>query len=93
MIARCVHGRCMNFTNLENGICAFHQPKKSISRSNRSGITGVSYDSSRERWIIHIQTVAGRYVAYNKDFFEACCQRKAMELIHTDRRHKNEHIS
>ena len=52
------------------------------NRNNTSGITGVSFDRTKSRWVAHINTDVGRMVFYTRDFFEACCLRKSLELKH-----------
>lgn len=48
----------------------------SKATNNQSGITGVSYHENKSRWTSYI----GRHLLYNgKDFFQACCARKAFE--------------
>ena len=54
--------------------------RRSINRNNTSGITGVSFDYTRHRWIANIHTDVGRLVFYTTDFFEACCIRKSLEV-------------
>ncbi len=53
-----------------------------INRNNVTGIPGVSFDYTRQRWVANINTDVGRMVFYTSDFFEACCLRKSLELKH-----------
>ena len=51
-----------------------------IYRTNKTGLHGVSWDSSRDRWKSHI-TLGDIYHHLGRyhDFFEACCARKSAE--------------
>ena len=52
-----------------------------LRSSNRSGIHGVHFVASRQRWIVRISTGDDRlYLGSVSDFFEACCIRKSAEL-------------
>lgn len=46
---------------------------------NSSGITGVCFDKSNNRYLVQIGTDAGRFTTLVSDFFEACCLRKSLE--------------
>jgi hypothetical protein len=48
-----------------------------IRSDNNTGIHGVYWNSSLQRWAIKIDDV---HLGYSTDFFEACCRRKAAEL-------------
>ena len=50
---------------------------------NISGISGLHYRPSTAAWVVQIGTDHGRKTLYQgKDFFEACCRRKAAEIRH-----------
>jgi hypothetical protein len=51
--------------------------------NNTSGITGVSWFKHCQRWCANIRVDKALInLGYFPDFFEACCARKAAELIH-----------
>lgn len=47
---------------------------------NTSGITGVCLLTHRLRWVVRIDSDEKRISRTFKDFFEACCFRKSMEM-------------
>jgi len=50
-------------------------------RNNTSGITGVWWDKSKDRWIVGISVNGkAKRLYHGNDFFEACCVRKSAEL-------------
>lgn len=52
-----------------------------LQSNNKSGISGVCWDKSRNSWQVRIKYKRKNiYIARTKDFFEACCMRKSAEL-------------
>lgn len=63
---------CTGFVNSRN------TKKRS---DNKTGISGISWDNNKCRWIIQIGVLEKqKRVTSNADFFEACCTRKRWEL-------------
>lgn len=68
------------WNNLREVSRAENLKNQSMRKSNSSGITGVSWDKSRNRWKIQINLNGIRKtLARSKDFFESCCIRKSSE--------------
>ena len=79
----CDNGNCVNPAHLEVGT----QRKNmldAVSRGrvqSKSNLAGVSWQASRERWLVMPRINGVKRVLYaGKDFFEACCVRKSWEL-------------
>lgn len=45
--------------------------------TNKSGIMGVNF--CKNKWVV---TLNSKYIGSSTDFFEACCMRKSMEVLH-----------
>lgn len=61
---------------------SIQQKNKNIYSNNSSGITGVSYVFTLEKWIVHCNNSENGkrdYLYVGKDFFEACCARRSWE--------------
>ena len=56
--------------------------KQKLRRTNTTGIAGVSYCTTRGRWVANINTDVGRLTFFVPDLFEACCIRKSLENVH-----------
>ena len=69
------------FANLRHASNAENKKNLPISTRNTSGISGVSFDSPRNQWMVRI-SIAGvtRNIGRFYDFFEACCVRKSAEI-------------
>lgn len=66
--------------NLEDVSPAVNTRRGKLQRRNRSGVSGVCWQGSRQRWQVTIG--AGgvhRYLGFSRDFFEACCLRRSAE--------------
>ena len=70
-------------TVVDKGIVLSQKNKESLllRRNNKTGITGVRYNKKDKAWIVRMG-FRGIKVKdkYYKDFFEACCARKSLEL-------------
>ena len=55
---------------------------RNVPPRNGKGISGVTYRKDRKQWVAQIAGDARRTLYNGKDFFEACCRRKAAELKH-----------
>lgn len=54
---------------------------RKLSKANRSGVTGVSFHKTTNKWQANICTNNGfAYLGLYGDFFEACCVRKSSEI-------------
>ena len=69
-----------NISNLRPATGKINQRNTAKSFDNASGITGVSLLSHRLRWVVRIDSDDKRISRTFKDFFEACCFRKSMEI-------------
>lgn len=52
------------------------QRNRSLSKRNKSGVSGISWD--KNKW--DVRDYSGKKIIRTPDFFEACCQRKSSEL-------------
>ena len=51
-----------------------------IMNRNKTGLRGVAWDKSRNRWISYgHRNGITNYLYHGRDFFEACCARKSWE--------------
>ncbi len=56
-----------------------NQLKRKLNYNNRTGLKGVSFENNKYQYVS--AKYQGRHLYKGKDFFEACCKRKAAENI------------
>lgn len=69
-----------NISNLRPVFGSTNHKNTAMKKTNTSGITGVSLLSHRLRWVVRIDSDEKRISRTFRDFFEACCFRKSMEI-------------
>jgi hypothetical protein len=67
-------------SNLRPALGSINHKNTAKKKSNTSGITGVCLLTHRLRWVVRIDSDEKRISKTFKDFFEACCFRKSMEI-------------
>lgn len=50
-----------------------------LYRNNTSGVSGVKYKKSANRWEVYIGNTPRHYIGSSKDWFDAVCMRKSAE--------------
>jgi len=67
--------------NIEQTTFTDNNKNRCISSNNSSGLMGVSWDKSRQKWQVRIED-EGKQIHLGRftDFFEACCVRKSAEV-------------
>lgn len=71
------------WVNLREATRLENNRNKPLRRSSGSGITGVLWDKSCQKWRSEITVSYIRHrIYYGDDFFEACCRRKSAEIKH-----------
>lgn len=67
--------------NLRIASALINAHNKKLGVNNSSGVMGVNWKESRNKWEVRIMKRGKRKnLAYTDDFFEACCVRKAAEI-------------
>jgi hypothetical protein len=66
--------------NLRAANSKLNKNNKKKYNNNTSGVTGVNWRKQRNCWQSYYSVNSKRIHYYNKDFFEAVCWRKSMEL-------------
>lgn len=69
-----------NVSNLRPVTGNLNHRNTAKNSKNSSGITGVCLLTQRIRWVVRIDSDEKRISKTFKDFFEACCFRKSMEI-------------
>ena len=67
-------------SNLRAANKKLNQNNKKKQSNNTSGITGITWYKKNNCWQAHYSVNGKQVNYYNKDFFEAVCIRKSMEL-------------
>ena len=67
-------------SNLRSATSKLNSNNKNKYNNNTSGITGVSWRKRDNCWKAHYYLNCKQVNYYNKDFFEAVCWRKSLEL-------------
>ena len=70
------------WNNLRAVTTAVNSRNQHLQVNNRTGLPGVHWDATYNRWIVQIGTDVGRLQFIDHDFFEECCLRKSLELQH-----------
>jgi hypothetical protein len=73
-----IDGNTLNnkIINLRSVSLKENSRNSALSKSNSTGIVGVSWSKSNKAWRAYVGKC---WVAHYSDFFEACCARKSME--------------
>ena len=70
-------------SNLRDVSAKDNHRNKKLRIDNKYGIPGVCWEKSRKSWCAYICVNRKRKtLKYTRDFFEACCIRKAAEIFH-----------
>ena len=82
-------------SNLRAADNKLNSNNKKKQKNNTSGITGVRWHKQNNCWQSHY-SINGKTISYyNKDFFEAVCWRKSLELKHGMtylKKHRQDHV-
>lgn len=69
--------------NCEWTSCTRQIHNQRLRKDNTSGLKGVTWDSTNQRWFVRgVQYGQYTFLYQGPDFFEACCKRKSWELKH-----------
>jgi hypothetical protein len=82
-------------SNLRAADNKLNNNNKKKQKNNTSGITGVCWNKRDNCWKSQYYVNGKKIFYYNKDFFEAVCWRKSMELKHgmTElKKHRQDHV-
>lgn len=67
-------------TNIREATKQDNQKNQSLYKTNTSGVSGVSWDKSKGRWVSYIKADRATIrLGRHKQFFEAVCSRKSAE--------------
>jgi len=78
------HNRSDNrIINLRHVSVKENSKNLSVSKRNKTGVTGVSFNKVHNKWQVNISICkVNTYLGRTLDFFEACCMRKSAEIRH-----------
>lgn len=78
-----MNGEDNRIDNLRSVSIIDNARNRRLNKNNKSGITGVSWQKSINRWVAKIDLPDKRiFIGSFSDFFEACCARKSKDVFY-----------